>query len=125
MDDLETIKKCNKILKQWICNDSDANKLVENNFKLLTKLQNRLHDLLANINVERENEILKEWINEKYEDCQQLRNKIEWEGLSYFYYNYTTVPVSFDKLREFYIDATCYCGNNCILRYSSDSSNPD
>ena len=111
-NDITIIKKCYKVLKKWMENFDEDD--IKKQQEILEKIRNKLNNLLENIDLNREKEELAAWINEKYEDCSHLRGKIEWEGLDYFYYHYTTVPVSIDKLQEFYGSDACYCGNNCM-----------
>ena|ERR1700677_636670 len=50
--------------------------------------------------------ILEEWAN-----CQEMRSKIDNEGLGYFYYTYTSVPCPYDLYQTFARSEDCWCGN--------------
>lgn len=101
--DIETLKKCNKILRD--CNVEDIIKHSD----LLEEIRDRLDLLLESIDENRENETLKFWINAKYVNCVDLRSKIELVSLERFYYT-EPVPICFDKLQNFYRSVSCYCG---------------
>lgn len=59
---------------------------------------------------ENEQETLKRYILREWEDCDELRGKIDWEGLGYFYNSYTSVPVSWETYSAFARSEDCICG---------------
>jgi len=58
-------------------------------------------------------ERMKQFILDEWDNCENLRCKIEWEKPGYFYAYYMEVPASFEVFMDFVYDDACWCGN-CV-----------
>lgn len=83
---------------------------VENNKEILQNIQETLRKKLKEEEQD-EDEILKQYILDEWENCDGLRGKIDWEGLDYFYNSYTSVPVSWETYSNFARSVDCICDN--------------
>lgn len=93
---------------------------VENNKEILQSIYEALKKKLKTPNKdeekeeeENEQETLKRYILDEWQNCDELRGKIDWEGLDYFYNSYTSVPVSWETYTAFVISEDCFCGE-CV-----------
>ena len=59
---------------------------------------------------EKKHTIMKNFIIDEWENCEYLRNKINNEGMNYFYNSYTNVPVPYDVYSDFMYSHDCWCG---------------
>lgn len=55
-------------------------------------------------------DILIEYIQKEWDDCGMIRDQINSKGDSYFYHNYTEVPVPWYIFKTFYDSGDCWCG---------------
>jgi len=53
---------------------------------------------------------MRDFIHSRWYDCHDLRNRIEQEGLLYFYDCWIEVPTSFKTLADFTYSYECWCG---------------
>lgn len=75
------------------------------------KLRKKLNEQLKEHDREKELTTLANYISRKWETCYFMREKIDNEGMEYFYNDYCNVPVSWELYTEFCNNsADCYCG---------------
>lgn len=72
--------------------------------------------------------ILVEWIIDQYTRCSAFKDKVDWEGVEYFYESYTTVPADY-FLYETMVDSItsglCVCNHKDCENYEPCSDDDD
>lgn len=84
--------------------------IMENNTDYFTKLKTIQKIILVQLDSFYK-PILADYIKNEWENCEIFRIKIYSEGDSYFYFNYTTVPVPWNVFKSFSNSDDCWCGN--------------
>lgn len=98
-----TIKICTRYVKKL--NNQEINEYKHE----LTKLRDEIDAILDD-----HNELLSEYIRDKWGNCRKLRRNIKLLGSEYFF-EITELPVSWDTYYDFYkSDDLCYCLKNCL-----------
>lgn len=90
----------------WIKKAEDAFSEQEGHIDELCEVRDQLRDQVMDT---QEYELV-EWIKHWGGDCNAVRQKINSEGVGYFYNSYTTVPAEWNTYTDFVDDVECWCG---------------